>query len=150
MMLTRVHRCLAILCLVAFGLGQTVLASMGVRCTDASGQTRFELACIKSGQGSCLTTCQETGAEQAEDPHDAELPSSVPCEDEPLNSHAPGAKLIPSGWSLEPVVTAVVETVLWDTPSRTLCDPECSRFAERDRVRPPDPLTQLRCVILIV
>jgi len=144
------QRLIAFLCLVAFGLGQTVFASMGVRCTDASGSTRIEYACIKTSQGVCLTPCVDPAVHAADDDHGADPVPPTPCEDEPLASQASAAKLIPSSVSFEPVFAAVVVAILWDHWSFTIDQSVSPRHPEVDRDRPPDSLARLRSVILIV
>jgi hypothetical protein len=145
-----IQRLIAILCLVAFGLGQTVFASMGVRCTDASGNSRIEYACIKSSQGECLTQCTEPGVHATDEDHEGDPATPTPCEDEPLGSQLSAAKVIPSSGALEPVFAAIAVAFLWDQWSFTVELPaRCVRPA-LDRDRPPDSLTQLRSVIIIV
>lgn len=141
---------IAFLCLVAFGLGQTLFASMGVRCTDASGDTRIEYACIKTSQGACLKACIDPGVHAADDNHESDDAPPTPCEDEPLSSQAAAAKLIPSSVSLEPVFAAALVAILWDHWSFTTYQPVSPRHPEVDRDRPPDSLARLRSVILIV
>ena len=145
-----IQRLIAFLCLVAFGLGQTVFASMGVRCTDASGNTRIEYACIKSSQGECLTPCTEPGVHATDDDHEGDPTTPTPCEDEPLGSQLSAAKVIPSNGALEPVFAAIAVAFLWDQWSFVVELPvRCARPA-LDRDRPPDTLTRLRSVILTV
>lgn len=141
---------IAFLCLVAFGLGQTLFASMGVRCTDASGDTRIEYACIKTSQGACLTPCIDPGVHAADDNHESDNVPPTPCEDEPLSSQASAAKFIPLRVSLEPVFAAVVVAILWAHWSFTTDQPASPRHPEVVRDRPPDSLARLRSVILIV
>jgi hypothetical protein len=141
------QRCVVVLCLVAFGLGQTLCASIGVRCTDASSNTRIELACVKTAQGGCLTASTEHATD---DTHDSDPVAPIPCEDEPLGSQVSATRLMPSRVSLEPVVAAVVVAVLWDHWSFVGDQPVRLLHSERDRDRPPDSLAHLRSVILIV
>jgi len=144
------QRLITLLCLLAFGLGQTLFASGGVRCTDASGNTRIEYACLKSTSGACLTPCVEVAVHEADGDHASDPIAPTPCEDEPLGSQVSAAKLIPSSVSLDPVFAAVVVAVLWDSWSFA-CDQSVRPVApDRDRERPPDSLACLRTVILIV
>jgi hypothetical protein len=140
----------AFLCLMAFGLGQTLFASMGVRCTDASGDTRIEYVCIKTSQGACLTPCVDPAVHAADDNHESDDVPPTPCEDEPLSSQAAVAKSIPSSVSLQPVIAAVLVAILSDHWSFTTSQPVSPRHPEVDRDRPPDSLAHLRSVILIV
>ncbi|MBK7405095.1 MAG: hypothetical protein IPJ41_10795 [Phycisphaerales bacterium] len=145
------QRCVAVVCLVAFGLGQPLLASMGVRCTDASGNTRLEFACIKTTQLACLATSAElAGTHAADEQRQADPGVPAPCEDEPLGSQASAARLVSSGVSLERAfVSAVVATHCERWP--LACGQGLrSLRPERDRDRPPDLLARLRSVILIV
>ena len=145
-----IQRLIATLCLVAFGLGQTVFASMGVRCTDASGNTRIEYACIKSAQGTCLTPCTDPGVHATDADHKEDPVAPTPCEDEPLGSQLSAAKVIPSSGALAPVFAAIAVALVWDQWCLAVEVPVgCVRPA-LDRDRPPDSLTRLRTVILLV
>ena len=146
----RFQRLIATLCLVAFGFGQTVFASIGVRCTDASGTSRFEYACLKSSQGACLTPCAAPGAHADSDDHASDPVQPTPCEDEPLGTQATAAKVIPSGLVIQPVFAAVVVAILWEHWSFSSIEPTISFQLCRDRDRPPDALSRLRSVILLV
>lgn len=144
------QRLISLLCLLAFGLGQTLFASMGVRCADASGNTRIEYACFKSSSGACLTTCIDVTVHEADEDHSSDPIAPTPCEDEPLGSQVSAAKLIPSSVSLDPVFAAIVIAVLWDSWSFAFDQPVRPVAPDRDRERPPDSLACLRTVILIV
>jgi hypothetical protein len=144
------HRLITLLCLVAFGLGQTLFTTMGVRCTDASGESRIEFACLKSSNGACLTPCIEVSEHEADDDHSSDPIVPTPCEDEPLGSQVSAAKLIPSSVSLDPVFAAVVVAVLWDVWSVDGDQPARSTASAPDRERPPDSLARLRTIILVV
>ncbi len=142
---------IAMLCLLAFGLGQSVFASLGVRCTDSAGNVRIELGCVKTVQGACVTACDESQAEdEAEKSRHSDPAAPTPCEDEPLGSQASTGRLTPSSLSLEAVFAAVVVTLVWD--HRLLASDQLGSIhrPERDRDRPPDALGRLRSVILIV
>ena len=141
---------IAALCLVVFGLGQTLFASMNVRCTDASGDTRIEYACFKTPQGTCLMACVDPGVHAEHDSHESDDVPASPCEDEPLSSPATAAKLNPSNVSLTPVFAATLVAILWDHWSFTTYQPASPRHADVDRDGPPDSLACLRSVILIV
>jgi len=144
------HRLIALLCLVAFGLGQAMFTSMGVWCTDASGDTRFEFACLKSSSGACLTLGIEASEHEADEDHSSDPVVPTPCEDQPLGSQASTAKLIPSRVSLDPVFAAVIVAVLWEAGSGDGDQLSRSAAPVRDRERPPDSLARLRTVILLV
>ena len=144
------HRLIAFLCLVAFGLGQSLFASMGVRCTDASGNSRIEYACVKTSNGACLTPSIELVAHEADDDHSSDPAGPTPCEDEPLGSQISAAKVIPSSVSIDPVLAAVVVAVLWDGWPVDIEQPARSATPEPERERPPDSLARLRTVILLV
>jgi hypothetical protein len=147
---TLTNRLITLVCLVAFGLGQTLFTTMGVRCTDASGESRFELACLKSLSGACLTPCIEASEHEADEDHSSDPIVPTPCEDEPLGSQVSAAKLIPSSVSLDPLLTAVVVAVLWDVWSVDGNQPARSAAPVPDRERPPDSLARLRTIILVI
>ncbi|CAN5824229.1 hypothetical protein BH11PLA1_BH11PLA1_00590 [soil metagenome] len=142
---------IAILCLVAFGLGQTLFAFMGVLCTDASGQSRIEYACIKTGEGRCLVSCTNGASALIEDDHDEDSSAPPePCEDQPLSQQFNAAKIVPQGISFDTVLATFVVAVLCDTWSSPLAESVWSGRATLDPERPPDSLARLRTIILIV
>lgn len=144
------HRLITLLCLVAFGLGQVLFTSMGVRCTDASGESRIELACLKSSSGACLTPCIDASDHVVDEDHSSDPIVPTPCEDEPLGSQVSGAKVIPSSVSLDPVLKAVVAAVLWEVWSFDGEQPVRFAASVPDRERPPDSLARLRTIILVI
>jgi len=142
---------IAILCLVALGLGQTVFSSIGVLCTDASGESRIEYACIKTSEGQCLTSCTDDASALIEDDHDEDsrtLPE--PCEDQPLSQQFNAAKLLPQWITIDTVLATFVVAVFCDTWSSPLAESVGSGRTPVDRERPPDSLARLRTIILIV
>ncbi len=145
-----IQRLIAVLCLLAFGLGQTVFAFRAVRCTDASGTSRVEYQCVKSDEGACLTSVARAGAHEDGDDHSSDPGPSRPCEDEPLGAQASAVRLSPSTVVLELAFAAVAATMLWESWSFTGdgCDGSPGPCRERDR--PPDALARLRSVILVV
>lgn len=147
---TLTNRLITLLCLVAFGLGQTLVTSMLVRCTDASGESRFELACLKSSRGECLTPCIEASEHEADEDHSSDPIVPTPCEDEPVGSKFSAAKVIPSSVLLDSVLTAVVVAVLWEVWSIDGDQPSRSAAPVPDGERPADSLARLRTIILVV
>lgn len=146
-----VQRVIAIVCLMAFGLGQTVLASAAVRCTDAWGTTRLELACIKNSLGSCGTTCSEPGEAEAMDGGRPTVPSeTAPCEDEPIGAQATTARPSSTSVSLEPVVDKVVIAFVWGGLPDNLDQQSPLAYRPCERGHPPDSFVRLRSVILLV
>jgi hypothetical protein len=158
-----IHHLIATVCLAAFGLGQALSASLGVRCTDALGKTRIEYACDKNAQGLCLAACTEAEEQAAEHADDAccetrqEGESSgggtpTPCEDVPLKLQAASAKMIASGDPLKSIAPAVVVAILWDHRSSA-----CAQSGglqrpvwARERDRPPDTVARLRSCIIVI
>jgi hypothetical protein len=143
------QRLIAILCLVAFGLGQTLFASMGVRCTDASGKTRIETACVKSSKGACVSSCVEVDI-VSDESHEHDSADPTPCKDEPSSLQSSAVRLAWAKVSVEPVVAIVILAILGD---HWLLEDNCpTRYVldQRNRERPPDALSRLRSVILIV
>lgn len=148
------QRLIALVCLVAFGLGQTVFASMAVRCRDASGQTRIELGCAKTVSGACVSSCDGSALDNADSiaspdgDHEPAVPMA-PCQDEPLTQSFPVLKSTSSATSVvftEAFFVAVLTLVMdWDAR-----EPVESRARATDRDRPPDEIARLRTVILIV
>lgn len=150
MLRSSIQRLISLICLVAFGLAQTLFASMGVRCTDASGETRIEFACIKSRAGACLSSCMEPNTLCDEDNHENDPTTPTPCEDEQLGSQINAAQSLRANVQLDHVFAAVVVAILWNHWSFADEQLEQMRQLKQDRDRPPDSLTCLRSVILIV
>lgn len=144
------QRSLAILCLLAFGLGQTVFVPLGVRCTDATGETRIEIACIKSDEGSCRTSGLEVGAQPEGQSRETELPSPVPCEDEPLGLQESPARLAPTDAPSGPVHGTVFVAARCEPRPLNDVQPARSWRPNVDREHPPDSLARLRTIIMLV
>lgn len=146
------QRLIALVCLVAFGLGQLVFAST-VRCRDASGQSRIEFGCVKSPSGACLTTCDDGGAldHGPESLTSSDVPAgpTLPCQDEPLAESVPVVKSPGSTPSVAIVATVVLAVLTfgidWDN-----AEPVRPFGGATDRDRPPDEIAHLRTVILLV
>lgn len=148
------QRLIALVCLVAFGLGQTVFASMAVRCRDASGQTRIELGCAKTVSGACVSSCDGSALDNAVSSappvgdHELAAPTA-PCQDEPLTQSLPVLKSTSTVSSVvftDAFLVAVLTFVMdWDAG-----EPVQSLARATDRDRPPDEIARLRTVILIV
>ena len=140
------QRLIAALCLVAFGFGQVVFGTLGVRCEDAAGQSRFELACATTPDGSCLNACKSA-------PED-----SVPCEDD--GEHAPhpckdipvgeAAKVVLRKVVFEPVQMFAVLEVLTEQISVQRDPASAPSVPAWVNARPPDTVARLRTVILVV
>ena len=151
--MTRTHsqRLIALLCLVAFGLGQTLFVSVAVRCRDASGESRIELGCLKSSTGACLASCND--AEATDDAQsDAERPNGPvqPCEDEPLVEPTAVAKALPKHVTYDTAAAAILVAVLVYSFEFAEPDTERGSRAGSGRDHPPDAISRLRTVILLV
>ena len=161
------QRLTALVCLVAFGCGQTVFAALGVRCTDESGRTRVELACSKTAAGSCATACESGAPAKQEAAPDAACAESgqghedhepaAPCRDEPLAKRIDGLTARTGGASevAKLFVTMVVAATVhawasaWDGAATAEGLARAARWAFAPD-RPPGNLAQLRTVVLIV
>ncbi len=152
---TITQRLIALLCLVAFGLGQSAFGPWLVKCEGATGQTSFELWCFKSADGSCRTECDSNISHSPEDgstPADeegAEHPP-IPCKDTPIGGPANAAKILPRSRSIDPV-QFVAEVVLIPRPA-SWAEPPAPALAEPVSaiVRPPDALARLGAIIMTV
>lgn len=140
------HHLLLALCLVVFGLGQ--IAPTGVRCTDASGRSRIEFACVKSSRGGCTSAPADLAlpADHADDDHDRD---SAPCEDEPLGLQA-AAKSAPASPTYKPLPPPTVAAELSDLLVLQCTPPTRTFLKDPGPQRPPDDLARLRSVILTV
>lgn len=145
------QRLIAVLCLLAFGLGQLLCVSMLVRCRDASGESRIELGCLKSSTGAFLASCDD--AEDADHlQSDADRPYGPvqPCEDEPLVEPTSVAKALPKNVTYDTVAAAIVVAIL--VHSFEFAEPDTQRVfrAGSGRDHPLDAIARLRTVILLV
>lgn len=150
------QRVASLICLVAFGLGQTVIGPFAVRCEDSSGNARIEIACAKTSDGSCLTLCGSGHGCSMDSAEDEPLgwmsgvhePHS--CIDTPVDEPGNNAKLRPKSDRVDlsqivalvatlfhPMVLAVVPT----TPANGAC---------WTTDQPPDTVARLRTVMLVV
>jgi len=143
------QRGVAVLCLAAFGFGQLASAALGVRCTDSSGQSRFEWACVKTASGACAADTSETKTKTG-DTHQERHEQPEPCRDQPIEP--PAVRAIPTAPS--PLLDLVLITVAFAAPIEW-CTPVLDRpgscvdhLLEPDR--PPGSLTHLRTIILRV
>ncbi|MFN0133815.1 MAG: hypothetical protein ACKVW3_14950 [Phycisphaerales bacterium] len=145
------QRLIAVLCLLAFGLGQMLCVSRAVRCRDASGGSRIELVCVKSSTGACLASCDDSNRTRHPESvsHSPDGPVQ-PCEDEPLVDQAAVAKALPKPIADSPLAAAIVMAVLVHVLE--FAEPDIQRVFSTGsgRDRPPDAIARLRTVILIV
>lgn len=138
----RFHPLIAWLCLIWFGLTNTVLAGGIVVCRDGHGGIAIEWGCDRSAQDECLNACGDA-------PEEDHLPVPHPCEDTPLASDLQVTKA-PARATGEltvqiPVLVAVL--VVWaDVPQPLATMWGCSNKLER----PPDVLKHIRTVVLVV
>lgn len=143
-------RLVAILCLLAIGLGQMVIAPWVVRCMDGNGVSRVEFVCLKDSAGMCVAACAEDRLALTADNHHDKHDGSLPCEDEPVDS---GSKVTSSRH-----VTSVVDHVEVAIPVavlQSIADLYTRGREERcwDGLatrHPPGKVAQIRTVILIV
>lgn len=145
-----VQRLIAVLCLVAFGLGQGIASSFLVRCEDGTG-SRFEFACARTSDGSCLDACDQVDGPvdhadaQPTDDHDPH-----PCKDTPVGDTHAAAKIAPKSSAPElPELTAMATAIayhaaVFDTPNPRM------HVVPRTNEKPPDTTARLRTVILVV
>lgn len=136
-------RLLAALCILAFGLSQAV-SYLGVRCRDsASGETRFELVCVKSTQGGCVTANEHCST----NPEAGDAQNSS-CQDEPMGQQAVVANLLRTSGDIAIASAAPHEPPYgWSTVAGT---PAHTIGAAIDRADMPHALRCLRTIILRV
>lgn len=154
---TPVHRAIALLCLLAIGIGQSVLGSLVVRCENSSGQSTIKLACAKSLDGACLSSCAEEDSHPCPDEHD-DSPRDhqrLPCKDTPLGEGSNGSKVLRrlSTTDSAPVIASPfpIPATFWpDAVLRMPDDALSSTPLAQPVARPPDSVARLRTVILTV
>lgn len=154
---TPVHRAIALLCLLAIGIGQSVLGSLVVRCENSSGQSTIKLACAKSLDGACLSSCAPEDTHPCSDEHD-DSPGDhprLPCKDTPLGEGSNGSKVLRRLSTTDPAPLiaspVVIPAALWpDTALGTPDHAVSSTPLAQPNARPPDSVARLRTVILTV
>lgn len=138
----RFNPLIAWLCLISFGLTNTLLAGGLAICRDAHGGSRIEWGCSRNTSGECVSSCG--GGVGCDLPDDRGAPH--PCVDTPLVG-------VPQVLKAQPrEVNAVSTAALMAEPS--LC------FDTRERIsrlwsrtepdRPPDVLKRIRAIVLVV
>ena len=137
----RFHPLIAWLCLIWFGLTNTVLAGGIVVCRDGHGGMSIEWGCDRNTQGECLTSC---GGEADND--DSTAPH--PCEDTPVPSDLQITKAPPRAASELTVPVPFLVAVLIDWAD--VAEPIATTSESSQPERPPDVLKHLRTVVLLV
>jgi hypothetical protein len=137
----RVNPALAWLCLIWFGLTNTLFASGMVVCHDGHGGSRIEWGCERNATGECFTRCGDDGAvEDGSVPH--------PCEDTPLLSDHQVTKAPPRSAAEVgiPIPLMVAVLVFWAVEP----PPTAVLLSGSEPQRPPDALKCIRTVVLLV
>ncbi len=135
------HKMVGFFCLICFGLGGIVLNGGLVLCQHADGSSCIEWSgCSHDEDGSCVSTCD--GAASTDDGQ------PIPCEDTPLKAHNQLAKACPRparAAALPPVLVVAVACLPLADAAPLPVAGRATRHA-----RPPDVLTRLRTVVLVV
>lgn len=140
----RVHPVMALLCLICFGLTNTLLAGGMVVCRDAHGGLRIEWGCGRNSSGECVTSCEGVDGESSDD-----LGDPHPCQDIPVESGRQIVKAPPRGHDSVLILAPVPVAVL--APGDEGPRPIKARFGARcEYERPPDALRHVRTVVLLV
>lgn len=143
MVRNRVNPALAWLCLIWFGLTNTLFASGMVVCRDGHGESRIEWGCTQNASGECVTSCGSDLDESGDDTGPAH-----PCDDTPIKGDHQVTKAPPRTTNDVPVPIPVILAVIaihFDLP------PPAQVLWDHARPqRPPDTLQRLRSVILLV
>lgn len=137
----RFHPVIAWLCLIWFGLTNTVIAGGVVVCRDGHGGMSIEWGCDRNSQGECLTACgDEADNDDSTAPH--------PCEDTPVPSNLQIIKAplrAPSELTV-PITVLVAAPIVWTDAPR----PAAISWVRSRQERPPDVLKHVRTVVLLV
>jgi len=135
----RAQSLLAAVCLIWFGLTNTLLAGGIVVCRDGHGGTRIEWGCSRNTDGECATTCGTDSADHEEAP-------AHPCDDTPVTADHHTTKAPPRvSADLTPVAILLAAPAMESLPHARRPGPV---ITERDH--PPDSLYRLRTVIILV
>jgi len=137
----RPHPVLSWLCLIWFGLTNTVFAGGVTVCNDGHGGSWIEWGgCDRNADGECLVSCSGESDDDLGVPH--------PCEDTPIPGQEQITKPPPRSVSdtAIPIAVLVAALVLWaDTPLATQV-----AWTTSKPERPPDVLRYVRTVVLLV
>lgn len=139
---SRSNPLVAWLCLISFGLTNTLLAGGLAICRDAHGGLRIEWGCSRNVSGECVSSCG--GGVGSDSPDDRGAPH--PCDDTPLEGVPQLVKAQPR--EVNAVLTAALVAVpsLWvDTGEQT-----CRLWSRTGPDRPPDVLKRIRVIVLLV
>lgn len=133
---------IAWLCLICFGLTNTLLAGGVSVCRDAHGGVRIEWGCSRNTSGECVTSCG--GGAGNTSPDDRGAPH--PCDDTPLDGVTQLVKAQPREVNAVLMPALVALPSLWiDTREQT------SRLWPRtEPERPPEALKRIRAIVLLV
>jgi len=136
---SRSHPAIAWLCLIWFGLTNTLFSGGMVVCQDGHGGSRVEWGCDRNSSGGCLTTC---GIETGDDPCDPH-----PCQDTPIDAGEQVTKAPPRLTSdLAILVPVMAVLALWLDPPT----PANVGWIGFEPERPPDALKHIRTVVLLM
>lgn len=139
----RFNPAVAWLCLIWFGLTNTLFASGMVVCRDGHGGARVEWGCSRNESGECVTSC---GLGVGESDDDGGQPH--PCDDTPVKSDhevtkAPSRTMIDVPVSVPVLLAVIAMHIEVPLPAQVVWDRARPQ-------RPPDTLQRLRSVILLV
>lgn len=140
------QRLFAVLCLVAIGFGQVVFGTLGVRCEDTAGQSRFELACVTTPDGSCVNACASVPDDSVPCEDDGEH-APHPCKDSPVGE---AAKVVLRKVAFEPVQMFAALAVATEQIAIQEGSASPGSVPAWVNARPPDTVARLRTVILVV
>ncbi len=147
------HRVIAVLCLLAFCVGQSVFGTLGVWCEHPSGRSTLEFACVKTGDGSCASVCRSTGDETPATEH-AQSPceedgehSPHPCNDTPVGGSGKALPKLGTGRCTHLITTlpSLAQLIVFGDPP-----PFHATSQARASMRPPDAVARLRTIIMTV
>lgn len=139
----RFNPVLAWLCLIWFGLCNTLFAGTMVVCRDGHGGSRIEWGCSRTSDGECMKSC---GPDVGGCDDNGDQPR--PCDDTPTKGVGQFIKVPPRTTHDVPVsapAILVMVAIHIDAPALTLVVRDRARLQ-----RPPDTLLRLRSVIILV
>lgn len=147
---TPFQRAIAILCVLAFGLGQAMLAPLAVRCIDADGNARLEYACITRDGGGCGSASEQAIDDEAALAGATDRDGEPPCDDVPLAGEVGAARAGQSGPVVDQLVAMVAVAMVLDgwTWRDAISTPALPRVEAAQR--PPDWIAHARSIVLLV
>ncbi|MCB9838177.1 MAG: hypothetical protein H6813_02460 [Phycisphaeraceae bacterium] len=147
-----IQRLIAALCLLTFGLGQSVVGQIAVHCEDTQGRISVELGCSKLVDESCAAACDSVESDiQDQGEHEDVGHTPHPCKDTPIGELSYyTTKLVPKSSSGNTVHFKDLASLIVQRMAHGVLFEQRFTAHMGASVKPPDTVARLRTVILNV